>query len=54
MQVKEKLVPYGILEVLGGLLTILFGTSRETSDFSADGLQQWWDTNKDCYAHIRQ
>lgn len=54
MEYKEKLVPYGILDVLGGLLTIIFGTSRETSDFIADCLQQWWDTNQDRYAHIRQ
>ena len=54
MEIKEKLVPYGILDVLGGLLTIIFGTSRQTSDFIADCLQQWWDTNKDRYAHIRQ
>jgi len=54
MDVKEKLVPYGILDVVGGLLTIILGTSRETSDFIADCLQQWWDTNNDRYAHIRQ
>ena len=54
MEVKEKLIPYGILDVVGGLLTIIFGTSRETSDFIADCLQQWWDTNNDRYAHIRQ
>jgi hypothetical protein len=40
--------------VLGGLLTIIFGTSRETSDFIADCLQQWWDANGERYAHIRQ
>jgi hypothetical protein len=40
--------------VLGGVLTIIFGTSRETSDFIADSLQQWWDASKDRYAHIRQ
>jgi hypothetical protein len=53
-QTKEKLVPFGILDVLGGLLTIIFGTSRETSDFIADCLQQWWDTNRKRYAHVRQ
>jgi hypothetical protein len=47
-------VPFGILDVLGGLLTIIFGTSRETSDFIADCLQQWWDDNRERYAHIRQ
>jgi len=54
MQYEEKLVPFGILDVLGSLLTIIFGTSRETSDFIADCLQQWWDANQDRYAHVRQ
>jgi Rhodopirellula transposase DDE domain len=54
MRPKQKLVPCGILEVLGGLLTIIFGTSRETSDFLVDCLQQWWNLNKDQYRHIRQ
>lgn len=54
MNPDGKLVPFGILDVLGGLLTILFGTSRETSDFIADCLQQWWDDNQDRYSHIRQ
>ena len=54
MEAAEKLAPFGILDVLGGLLTIIFGTSRETSDFIADCLQQWWHANQDCYAHIRQ
>lgn len=54
MDVKEKLIPFGILDVLGCVLTIIFGTSRQTSDFIADCLQQWWDTNTDHYAHIRQ
>lgn len=36
------------------MLTIIFGTSRETSDFIADCLQQWWDANRDCYAHVKQ
>ena len=50
----KKLVPFGILDVLSGLLTIIFGASRETSDFIADCLQQWWDENRERYAHIRQ
>lgn len=54
MEYKEKLVPFGILDVLGNLLTIIFGTSRETSDFIADCLQQWWDASQDRYAHVRQ
>jgi hypothetical protein len=51
---KQKLVPCGILEVLGGLLPIIFGTSRETSDLLAACLQQWWNLRKHPYRHRRQ
>jgi len=54
MRPKQKLVPCGILEVLGGLLTIIFGTSRETSDLLADCLQQWWNLSQAHYLHMRQ
>jgi len=49
-----QLVPFGILEILSGVLTIVFGTSRETSDFIADCLQQWWDQNRARFGLIRQ
>jgi hypothetical protein len=49
-----KLVPYGILNVLSGLLTIFFGTSFETSDFIVDCLEMWWDKNKDAYVNIKE
>lgn len=51
---KQKLVPFGILDVVSGLLTILLGTSRDTSDFIVDCLEQWWDENEARYGHIRQ
>ena len=54
MGIKEKLAPFGILDVLAGLLTIMFGTSFETSDFLVDCLEKWWDDNKDIYKHINQ
>ncbi len=54
MEYEEKLVPFGILDVLGKMLWIIIGTSRETSDFIADCLQQWWDANQSRYTHIRQ
>ena len=38
---KEKLVPFGILMVATGALTLLFG-SHETSDAWVDALQIWW------------
>ncbi len=49
-----KLVPYGILNVLTGLLTIFFGTSFETSDFIADCIEAWWEENKILYTHINE
>jgi len=54
MGIKDKLTPFGILEVMTGLLTIIFGVSFETSDFIVDCLQQWWDANKIRYPHIKQ
>jgi transposase len=38
---KEKLVPFGVLVLLTGMLTLVFG-SGETSDFWVDALQLWW------------
>ena len=54
MQPSEKLIPFGVLNVVSGLLTIIFGTSNETSDFIVDCLELWWNENKNNYAHIRQ
>lgn len=51
---KEKLVPFGVLDVLSGRVTIIFGTSRETSDFIVDCLQKWRDGSKDIYNNIKQ
>jgi hypothetical protein len=38
---KVKLVPVGILMVVGGALMLVFGM-RDTSDAWADALQLWW------------
>jgi hypothetical protein len=54
MGVKPKLVPFGILDVMTGLLTIIFGTSFETSDFIVDCLEEWWSSNQERYSHITQ
>ncbi len=45
MNPKAKLVPYGILNVLTGLVTFFFGSSLETSDFIADCIENWWIEN---------
>jgi transposase len=54
MNPEFRLVPYGILNVLSGLLTIFFGTSFETGDFIADCIEAWWEANKTAYAHIKE
>ena len=50
---KEKQVPFGILMVVAGALTLLFG-SRETSDVWADALQMWWRHVRAFYGHIKR
>ena len=46
--------PFGILNKMTGLLTIIFGVSFETRDFIVDCIEQWWNDNKNNYAHIKQ
>jgi hypothetical protein len=54
MQQAETLVPFGILEVKQKQFNVVYGNSRETSDFIADGLEHWWRYNKKKYAHIKE
>lgn len=54
MGIKPKMVPFGIQDVMLGLLTIIFGVSHETSDFIVDCLELWWANEKDRYSHIKQ
>ena len=54
MGIKPKLVPVGILEVMSGFLSIIFGTSFETSDLIVDCLERWLSGNKDRLSHINQ
>jgi hypothetical protein len=53
-EVQAKLIPFGILEVMSAMLTITFGTVRETSDFIVDCLDLWWQDRKKVYPHIRE
>lgn len=54
MNPDEKLVPYGILNVLTGLLTFFFGSSLETSDFIADCIENWWKENSAANIGIKE
>jgi hypothetical protein len=52
------LVPLGILELSRGAQAIdrpflIFGHSRETADFIADGLELWWDERKEKHPGVR-
>jgi len=54
MNPESKMTPYGILNVLSGLLTIYLGNSFETSDFISDCVEAWWEENKAAYGHIKE
>ena len=50
---KEKLVPFGVLILLTGALTLIFG-QHETSDFWGDCLRAWWTSVKDQFLKVRR
>ena len=54
MQPTAILAPAGILEVEAGQLNVIFGTSRDTSDFVADCLEQWWSERQHVYPNTRR
>ena len=59
MSVEALLVPFGILELNRGAEAIhqplfIFGRSKETSDFIADGLDCWWMERKALYPGIER
>ena len=50
----DILVPFGVLVVMAGMLTIVFGRKTETTDFIVDCLELWWEENKSKYPHIKE
>lgn len=54
MHPQAVLVPAGILEVDANQLNIIFGMSRDNSDFMADCLELWWGSRGGEYSHIRK
>jgi transposase len=50
---KEKAVPFGILVVLTGTLTLIFG-NKETSDAWVDALQMWWRQAQSGLGHVKR
>jgi hypothetical protein len=49
----EKLVPFGILMLASGALTLLFG-AKETSDAWVDALRMWWCQVRPKFGHIKR
>jgi hypothetical protein len=54
---EAVLVPFGVLELSRGAVPIhqpwfLFGHSRQTSDFLADGLELWWSERKPVHVGV--
>ena len=52
MATKDKLIPFGILNLENDQLHVLYGQSYKTSDFICDALEQWWEDVKGDYRHI--
>jgi hypothetical protein len=44
----------GVLVLATGALTLIFTSSRETSDFWVDALKLWWLSVKGQYGHIKR
>jgi Rhodopirellula transposase DDE domain len=54
MHPDAVLAPAGILEVDSNQLNIVFGTSRDTSDFVADCLELWWTNRQSAHSGVRR
>lgn len=54
MHPDAVLVPAGILEVDHQQLNIVFGTSRDTSDFVADCLDLWWRDRQAAHPGVKR
>lgn len=52
MHPEAVLAPAGILEVEAHQLNVIFGTSRDTSDFVADVLEMWWSHRRTAYPGV--
>lgn len=54
MHPQAVLAPAGILEVDRDQFNVVFGTSRDTSDFVADCLEWWWANRRAEYPRVRR
>ena len=54
MHPNAVLTPAGILEVDNHQLNLVFGTSRDTSDFVADCLELWWANRRAAHPGVHR
>lgn len=54
MNPSAVLTPAGILEVDEHQMNLIFGTSRDTSDFMVDALEWWWTNRQPVYPGLRR
>jgi hypothetical protein len=54
MHPEAILAPAGILEVDTDQLNLIFGMSRDTSDFVADCLELWWTNRQAAHLNVRR
>ncbi len=54
MHPDAVLAPAGILEVESNPLNLVFGSSRDTSDFVADCLELWWAHRRAAHPGVRR
>lgn len=54
MHPEAVLTPAGILEVDTDQLNLVFGMSRDTSDFVADCLELWWTNRQAAHPDVRR
>jgi tRNA uridine 5-carbamoylmethylation protein Kti12 len=54
MKPEGFLIPFGILEVEQKQLNIIYGTSKETSDFIVDAFALWRQSRKEHYSYIKR
>ena len=50
---KNKMVPFGILNMDNDQMHIVFGNSYKTSDFICDGIEKWWKDVRKTYSGSR-
>ena len=46
MATKDKMIPFGILNLENDRLHIFYGNSYKTSDFVCDAIEAWWEEEK--------